>query len=150
MLAPLQTMSQTTFNGRVYHQVHSTAVGSPVSIVVTNVVRRTSIRKHWQRFIPPTHTHFCRRLVNGTCCTPEGPCRLLSQPAKQHQHQCSVYHERVRQTTSLTGHSPDERGGLCQYVYSSSVPLDHPHMYMSLQSKRPVTHKRAAINSSLY
>ena len=50
-------MSQTTSNGRVYHQVHSTAVGSAVSIVVTNVVMRTSIRKHWQRFIPPHPTH---------------------------------------------------------------------------------------------
>ena len=53
------------FEGRVYQQVHGTAMGSPVSVVVANLVTENIECSALATFYTPPH--FWRRYVDDTC-----------------------------------------------------------------------------------
>ena len=54
-----------SFRGKIYQQVHGTAMGSPVSVVVTNLVMEDIKQKALSTF--HTTPHFWRRYADDTC-----------------------------------------------------------------------------------
>ena len=55
-------------DGQVYQQVHGTAMGSPVSVIVANLVMEDIEDRALSSFYAPPR--FWRRYVDDTCTTP--------------------------------------------------------------------------------
>ena len=63
-----------TFEGKIYRQIHGTAMGSPVSVVVANLVMKDVEQKALFTFHPPPH--FWRRHVDDMYTASSRPSRL--------------------------------------------------------------------------
>ena len=65
LLSLCQDATYLAFEGKIYQQVHGTAMGSPVSVVVANLIMEDTERKALSTFHTPPL--FWRRHVDGTC-----------------------------------------------------------------------------------
>ena len=135
-----------SFEGTVYRQVHGTAMGSPVSVVVANLVMEDIEQEALSTFHSPPL--FWRRYVDDTCTAL--PLDLVDS---LHQHlnsvdpniQFTVEKEKDGQLAFLDILlSRDSEGSISTSVYRKPT---HTDQYLNFQSHHPVAHKRSVVRT---
>ena len=135
-----------TFEGKVYRQIHGTAMGSPVSVVVANLVMEDIEQKALSTFHTPPR--FWRRYVDDTCTA-----LPLDVVDSLHQHlnsvdpsiQFTVEKENGGQLPFLDILlSRESDGSISTSVYRKAT---HTDQYLNFQSHHPVAHKRAVVRT---
>ena len=143
-----------SFKGKVYQQVHGTAMGSPALVVVANLVMEDIEQKVLSTFhtcrlhTPP---HFWRWYVDDTCTVL--PVDLVD-----------LFHNHLNGTDSniqfavekeSAGQLPfldilltrEDNGSVSTSVYRKAT---HTNKYLSFQSHHPAAHKRAVVKTLLH
>ena len=134
------------FEGRVYQQVHGTAMGSPVSVVVANLVMEDIERRALATFHTPPR--FWRRYVDDTCAA-------LPQDLVDPFHEClnSIDpHIQFTVERESRGQLPfldvlltrEEDGTISTEVYRKPT---HTDQYLAFDSHHPTAHKRAVVRT---
>ena len=134
------------FEGRVYQQVHRTAMGSPVSVVVANLVMEDIERRALATFHTPPR--FWRRFVNDTCTALPHD---LVDPFHEHLNsidphiQFTVERESRRQLPFLDVLLTREKDGtISSEVYQKP---NHMNQYLAFDSHHPTAHKIAVVRT---
>ena len=134
------------FEGKVYRQIHGTAMGSPVSVVVANLVMEDVEQEALSTFHTPPR--FWRRYVDDTCTA------LPSNLADSfHDHLDSI--DPCIQFTierESDGQLPfldillnrEEDGSISTSVYRKAT---HTDQYLCFHSHHPAAHKRAVLRT---
>ena len=134
------------FEGRVYQQVHGTAMGSPVSVVVANLVMEDIERRALATFHTPPR--FWRRYVDDTCAAlPHG----LVDPFHEHLNSIDPHIQFTVERESR-GQLPfldvlltrEEDGTISTEVYRKPT---HTDKYLAFDSHHPTAHKRAVVKT---
>ena len=134
-----------SFRGKIYQQVHGTAMGSPVSVVVANLVMEDIEQKALSTFHTPPR--FWRYYVDDTCTVLPGD--LIDS---FHSHLNSIdnnipVEESDEQLPFLDILLTREEGGsISTSVYAK---IAHTDQYLNLESHHPVAHKRAVVKTLL-
>ena len=134
------------FEGKVYWQIHGTAMGSPVSVVVTNLVMEDVEQEALSTFHTPPR--FWRRYVDDTCTAL--PSNLVDS---FHDHLNSI--DPCIQFTierESDGQLPfldillnrEEDGSISTSVYRKAT---HTDQYLCFHSHHPAAHKRAVVRT---
>ena len=134
------------FEGKVYRQIHGTAMGSPVSVVVANLVMEDVEQEALSTFHTPPR--FWRRYVDDTCTAL--PSNLVDS---FHDHLNSI--DPCIQFTierESNGQLPfldillnrEEDGSISTSVYRKAT---HTDQYLSFHSHHPAAHKRAVVRT---
>ena len=135
-----------TFRGKVYKQVHGTAMGSPVSVVVANLVMEDveeralesfpSTPRIWKRYVDDTFTALPKTLI-----TPF----LVHLNGIEPSIKFTVEEERDRQLAFLDVLLRREDDG----TISTSVhcKATHTNQYLSFGSHHPTAHKVAVVRT---
>ena len=134
------------FEGRVYQQVHRTAMGSPVSVVVANLVMEDIERRALATFHTPPR--FWRRYMNDTCTALPHD---LVDPFHEHLNsidpyiQFTVERESRRQLPFLDVLlAREEDGTISSVVYRKPT---HMNQYLAFDSHHPTAHKIAVVRT---
>ena len=134
------------FEGRVYQQVHGTAMGSPVSVVVANLVMEDIERRALATFHTPPR--FWRRYVDDTCAALPHD---LVDPFHEHLNsidphiQFTVERESRGQLTFLDVLlTREEDGTISTEVYRKPAHMDQ---YLTFDSHHLTAHKRAVVRT---
>ena len=134
------------FEGIFYQQVHGTAMGSPVSVVVANLVMEDIERRALATFHTPPR--FWRRYVDETCTTFP---RDFVDPF--HEHLKSIDpHIQFTVERESGGQLPffdvllarEEDGTISTEVYQKPT---HTDQYLAFDSHHPAAHKRAVVRT---
>ena len=137
------------FDGQVYQQVHGTAMGSPVSVIVANLVMEDIEERALSSFHAPPR--FWRRYVDDTCTAL--PRDLITS---FHEHLNSI--DRNIQFTvekESDGQLPfldvlvtrEEDGTISTSVYRKPT---HTDQYLAFESHHPMGHKRAVVRTLMH
>ena len=136
-----------SFRGKVYRQVHGTAIGSLVSIVVANLAMEDveeralatfhSPPRFWKRYVDDTCTALPRNMVESFHNHPNSikPCIQLTVEEE------SAYRTLPFQDIQLC-RDPD--GTVTPSVYRKAT---HTEQYLSFASHHPVAHKAAVVRT---
>ena len=134
------------FEGKVYRQIHGTAMGSPVSVVVANLVMEDVEQEALSTFHTPPR--FWRRYVDDTCTAL--PSNLVDS---FHDHLNSI-NPCIQFTIEResNGQLPfldillnrEEDGSISTSVYRKAT---HTDQYLSFHSHHPAAHKRAVVRT---
>ena len=134
------------FEGKVYRQIHGTAMGSPVSVVVANLVMEDIEHRAMSSFHTPPR--FWRRYVDDTCTALP---RDLVEPFHEHLNsinaniQFTVERESGGQLPFLDVLlTREEDGTISTSVYRKAT---HTDQYLAFDSHHPTAHKRAVVRS---
>ena len=124
-----------SFQGKMYQQVHGTAMGSPVLVVIANLVMEDIEERQLSTFHPPPL--FWRRYVDDTCAALP-PDHLNSiEPCVQF----TVGEELDGRLAFLDVQlSRNDDGTVCTLVYCKAT---HTNQYLAFESHHPVAHKVA-------
>ena len=134
------------FEGKVYRQIHGTAMGSPVSVVVANLVMEDVEQEALSTFHTPPR--FWRRYVDDTCTAL--PSDLVDS---FHNHlnsidlclQFMMEKESDEQLPFLDILlSREEDGSISTSVH---LKVTHTDQYLCFHSHHPVAHKRAGVRT---
>ena len=134
------------FEGKVYQQIHGTAMGSPVTVVVANLVMEGVEQEALSTFHTPPR--FWRRHVNDTCTAL--PSDLVDS---FHNHlngsdpciQFTMEKESDGQLPFLCIlWNRDKDGSISTSVHHKAT---HTDQYLCLHSHHPATHKRAVVRT---
>ena len=134
------------FEGKVYRQIHGTAMGSPVSVVVANLVMEDVEQEALSTFHTPPR--FWRRYVDDKCTAL--PSNLVDS---FHDHLNSI--DPCIQFTierESDGQLPfldillnrEEDGSISTSVYRKAT---HTDQYLCFHSHHPAAHKRAVVRT---
>ena len=138
-----------SFRGKIYQQVHGTAIGSPVSVVVANLVMEDIEQKALSTFHTPPR--FWRRYVDDTCTILPGD--LVDSV---HIHLNSIDNNiQFTVEKESDGQLPfldilltrEENGFVSTSVYCKTT---HTDQYLNFESHHPAAHKRAVVQTLLH
>lgn len=138
-----------SFRGKIYQQVHGTTMGSPVSVVVANLVMEDIEQKALSTFHTPPR--FWRRYVDDTCTVLPGD--LVNS---FHSHFNSIDNNiQFTVEKKSDGQLPflnilltrDEDGSISTLVYRKAT---HTDQYLNFESHYPAAHKRAVVKTLLH
>ena len=132
--------------GRIYQQVHGTAMGSPVSVVVANLVMEDIECRPLSSF--HTLPHFWRRYVDDTCTVlPRG----LVESFHAHLNsidpniQFTVERESEGQLPFLDVLlTREDDGSISTSVFRKAT---HTDQYLAYESHHPTAHKKAVVRT---
>ena len=135
------------FEGKIYQQVHGTAMGSPVSMVVMNLAMENIVCRALSSFHTPLR--FWRRYVDDTCTVLP---RDLVESFHTHLNsidpniQFTVERESEWQLPFLDVllTREDDGGGISTSVFRKATHMDQ---YLAYESHHPTTHKKAVIRT---
>ena len=133
------------FEGKVYRQIHGTVMGSPLSVVVVNLVMEDVEQQALSIFHSPPQ--FWRRYVNDTCTAL--PLDLVDS---FHKHLNSIDPCIQFTMEESNGQLPfldillsrEEDGSICTSVHCKAT---HTDQYLCFQSHHPASHKRAVVRT---
>ena len=134
------------FRGIIYQQVFGTAMGSPVSVVVANLVMEYVEEKALSSF--PQKVRFWKRYVDDVCCSlPKGavPPFLLHLNSIQPSIQFTCEMENDHHLPFLDiflKHNLD--GSISTSVYRKPT---HTDQYLDFSSHHPLSHKAAVVKT---
>ena len=134
------------FEGRVYQQIQGTAMGSPVSVVVANLVMEDIERRPLATF--HTHPRFWRRYVDDTCTAL--PHDLVVPSMSTSTALIHTFSSLLRENLEGNYHylmcsGPGRRmGTISTEVYQKP---SHTDQYLAFDSHHPTAHKRAVVRT---
>ena len=135
-----------SFRGKMYQEVHGIAMGSPVSVVVANLVMEDIEERALSTFHPPTH--FWKCYFDDTCAA-----LPLDQilPFLDHLNsiepcvQFTVEEESDGRLAFLDVQlSRNDDGTVCTSVYRKAT---HTNQYLAFESHHPIAHKVAVVKT---
>ena len=137
-----------SFRGKIYQQLHGTAMGSPVSVVIANLVMEDIEQKALSTFHTPPR--FWRRYVDDTCTILPGD--LVDS---FHSHLNSIDNNIQFTVEESDGQLPffdilltrEEDGSVSTSLYRKTT---HTDQYLNFESHHPAAHKRAIVKTLLY
>ena len=136
-----------SYRGKVYRQVHGTAIGSLVSIVVANLAMEDVEERALATFHSPPR--FWKRYVDDTCTAHP---RNIVESFHNHPNsiepciQLTVEEESTDRTLPFQDIQlcRDLDGNITTSVYSKAT---HTEQYLSFASHHPVAHKAAVVRT---
>ena len=131
------------FQNVVYWQVHGTAMGSPVSVTITNLVMEDIEQRALSTFRTPLQ--FWKRYVDDTC-TAIQPCII----EEFHQHLNSIepsiqFTYEIEQNNQLP--FLDNRQDDCSILTSVFRKSTHTDRYLHFNSHHPQLHKQSVVRT---
>ena len=136
-----------SFRGKVYRQVHVTAMGSPVSVVIANFVMEDveeralatfhSPPRFWKRYVDDTRTALPRDMVKSfhSHLNSIEPCLQLTVEEESEDRILPFLDVELCQESD---------GTITTLVYRKTT---HTNQYLSFASHHPVTHKVALVRT---
>ena len=134
------------FRGSFYRQIHGTAMGSPVSVTVANLVMEDVKQRALATF--PNPPKFWKRYVDDTCCA-----LATSDIDRFHQHINSI-EPHIQFTVEIETNGPlpfldlllrrEEDGSISTSVYRKPTNTDR---YLDFSSHHPQAHKAAVVRT---
>ena len=135
------------FRGKVYQQIHGAAMGSPVSVVIANLVMEVVEQRALATFHSPPH--FWKRYVDDTVI----PCNLVRE-FLSHLNSIEACIQVTVQKETEDGKLPfldvclcrESDGSVTTSVYRKSTRTSQ---YLSFDSHHPVAHKASVVKTSM-
>ena len=135
-----------SFRGKTYQQVHGTAMGSPVSVVVANLVMEDIEERALSTFHPPPR--FWKRYVDDMCAAlplDQIPPFLDHLNSIEPCVQFTVEEESDGRLAFLDVQlSRNDDGTVCTSVYCKAT---HTNQYLAFESHHPIAHKVAVVKT---
>ena len=136
-----------SFRGKIYKQVQGTAMGSPVSVVVANLVMEDVEQRALSTFHPPPR--FWKRYVDDTCTVIP---RDLLEHFHKHLNSIEPCVQFTVEKESDDGRLPfldvqlcrEDDGSISTSVYRKAM---HTNQYLSFTSHHPMAHKAAVVRT---
>ena len=137
-----------TFRGQHYQQIFGTAMGSPVSVVVANMVMEDIEQKAIRSFRNPLR--ICKRYVDDTFVITD------QKEVGYFLHHINNLEESIKFTMEMEDNGKiafldalihrDEGGVLTSTVHRKET---HTNRYLHFKSNHPIAHKRSVVSSLL-